>query len=192
MALQRAFVGVAAALWLLAGPVQAEEDIAKLNDEARRASVRLLDQLRSEVAREMDRAGPLRAIVVCKFSAPEVTATLSRQYGEKIARISLKPRNRALGEADAWEQNILLDFEKRVAKGEKAENLEYSEIVREPAGRYFRYLKAIPMGPSCVACHGSGISEAVRSILASEYPYDKAVDYAIGQVRGAVTIKKPL
>ncbi|HEY6898171.1 MAG TPA: DUF3365 domain-containing protein [Rhodocyclaceae bacterium] len=181
-----------AALSLFAGAASAEEDIAKLNDEARRASVRLLDQLRSEVVREMDRAGPLRAIVVCKFSAPEVTATLSRQYGEKIARISLKPRNRALGEADAWEQTVLLDFEKRVAKGEKAENLEYSEIVREPAGRFFRYLKAIPMGPACVSCHGTGISEAVHSVLASEYPHDKAVDYAIGQVRGAVTIKKPL
>jgi hypothetical protein len=189
---RRCAVIAAAAFWLLAGAASAEDDLAKLNDDARKASVRLLDQLRSEVAREMDRAGPLRAIVVCKFSAPEVTATLSRQYGEKIARISLKPRNRALGEADVWEQGVLLDFEKRVAKGEKAENLEYSEIVREPAGRYFRYLKAIPMGPSCVACHGTGISEAVHSILASEYPHDKAVDYAIGQVRGAVTIKKPL
>ena len=66
------------------------------------------------------------------------------------------------------------------------------EVVTEPAGRYFRYMKAIPMGQPCLPCHGpvATLSEGVKAQLAAEYPHDRAVDYQIGQVRGAVSIKK--
>ena len=69
---------------------------------------------------------------------------------------------------DAWEQKVLLDFEKRVSKGEKIEGLEYHELVEEPAGRYFRYMKAIAMMQACMACHGpqNQLSEGVRAQLA--------------------------
>ncbi len=178
----------------LAGAVSADEDLRTLADEARKASVQLLTQIRGEVTKEMERTGPIRAIVVCKYSAPEITSTLSRQTGMRVTRVALRVRNRALGEADAWEQQGLLDFEKRVAKGEKAETLEVAEIVNEPAGRMFRYLKAIPMGQPCMACHGpaAGLSDAVRAQIASEYPHDRAVDFQVGQVRGAVSVKKAL
>lgn len=103
-------------------------------------------------------------------------------------------RNRALGEADPWEQQALLYFEKRLAKGEKIETLEVSEIISEPAGKMFRYAKAIPMGQPCMACHGpvSGLSDAVKAQLATEYPFDRAVDFQLGQIRGAVSVKKSL
>ncbi len=100
--------------------------------------------------------------------------------------------NRATGEADAWEQQILLDFEKRQARGEKPENLEHAEIVQEPAGRFFRYMKALPTAPVCATCHGQNLSEGVKAQLATEYPGDRAADYPVGSVRGAVSIKKGL
>jgi hypothetical protein len=134
----------------------------------------------------------LRAIVVCKHTATELTASMSRLSGMRITRISLRPRNPVLGEPDAWEQSILLDFEKRITKGEKSPTLEHAAIVTEPAGRYFRYVKAIPMTGTCTGCHGNALPEAVRAMLATEYPHDRAIDYAIGQLRGAISIKKPL
>lgn len=163
-----------------------------LLDESRAVANQLMAQIRGELTRELERTGPVRAIIVCKYSVPEITSNLSRQTGMRITRVSLRPRNRALGEPDIWEQRVLLDFENRVAKGEKAEALEYSEVVDEPAGRAFRYMKALPTSQPCLLCHGPGSqhSEGVKALLATEYPHDKAVEYGIGQVRGAVSIKK--
>ena len=185
----------AAFLFLFApGAIAGEQDSRAYLDEARKVSSGLLGELRGELMRELERSGPVRAINVCRYSAPELSATISRQTGMRVTRVSLRPRNPLIGEPDAWEQRALLDFEKRITDGEKAEALELSEVVVEPAGRYFRYAKAIPMGALCLACHGpaENISEAVRARLSVEYPRDRGVNYHPGQIRGAVSVKKPL
>ena len=163
-----------------------------LLDESRAVANQIVNQVRGELFRELERTGPVRAITVCKYSVPEITSNISRQTGMRVTRVALRPRNRALGEPDVWEQRVLLDFENRVAKGEKAEGLEYSEVVEEPVGRVFRYMKAPAMAQPCLLCHGpnSQLSEGVRTLLATEYPNDKAVEYNLGQVRGAVSVKK--
>lgn len=172
----------------------ADVDARGLLDDARKVSDRLLGEIRAELLRELERSGPVRAVIVCKYSAPEISATISRETGMRVTRVSLRPRNRTIGEPDVWEQKVLLDFEKRVTAGEKAEGLERSEVVVEPAGRYFRYMKAIPVGQPCLVCHGpvENIPEAVRAKLSGEYPHDHGVNYGLGQVRGAVSIKKQL
>lgn len=179
---------------LLAIPSMAAEVVKLLVDESRQLANQIVTQVRGELVKELERTGPLRAITVCKYSVPEITSSMSRQTGMRITRVSLRPRNKALGDPDAWEQKVLLDFEKRVAKGEKIEGLEYHELVDEPAGRFFRYMKAIAMAQACMACHGpqNQLSEGVRAQLAAEYPLDKAIGYQVGQVRGAVSVKKPL
>ena len=176
------------------GASAADDDVrARYTDEARKAATQVMTQIRAELMREMERTGPIRSIIVCKYSAPEMTSAVSRQTGMRVTRVSLRPRNRALGEPDAWEQQALLDFEKRLAKGEKAEGLEASEVVAEPAGRFFRYMKAIPMAQPCLACHGpvASMSEGVKAQLAQEYPHDRAVNYELGQIRGGVSVKRP-
>lgn len=180
-------------LMLRAASASDEETRNRYLEEARTGASMVMTRLRAELQREMDRTGPIRSIAVCKYSAPELTSEVSRQTGMRITRVSLRPRNPALGGADAWEQQTLLDFEKRVAKGEKAEALEVSEVVTEPAGRFFRYMKAIPMGQPCLACHGplASLSDGVRAQLAVEYPHDRAVNFEVGQVRGGVSVKRP-
>lgn len=188
--------GSAACLLVLAAQAfAAEEEVrSRTLEEARKAASMMLSHVRGEVAKELERTGPIRAIIVCKYTAPEVASSVSRQSGMRVARVSLRPRNPALGTADSWEQQILLDFEKMAAKGEKPEGLETSEVVTEPSGRYFRYMKAIPVGQPCLACHGpvANLSEGVKAQLAAEYPHDRAVDYQVGQIRGAVSVKKAL
>lgn len=162
-------------------------------EEARKATTELLGQIRGELVRAIETSGPLRAIVVCKYTVPEISASVSRKYGARVTRVSLRPRNPALGWADVWEQKALLAFEQRVARGEKADGLESFEVVSEPAGRFVRYARALPLGPLCMHCHGPAeqVSEAVRSVLATDYPHDRALGTEPGQVRGAVVFKKP-
>lgn len=183
-----------AALLVVAAPALAEEDAKRLADESRKASLQVLQQIRGELVKELEASGPLRAIIVCKYTAPEITSNVARKTGWKVTRVALKPRNPALGTPDPWEQKVLLDFEQRTARGEKADSLEHHEMVTEPTGRYFRYMRAIPTLPMCMSCHGpaESLTDAVKAQIASEYPHDRAIGYGAGQIRGAVTVKRPL
>jgi len=186
---------VLAVAWLLAGSaLAADVGTARQLEQARAAAAEILQKTGTELTREMEASGPQRSVVLCKYSAPEITTSISRRTGFRVTRVSLRPRNPVLGAADAWEQKALLDFEARVGRGEKADAMEFFEVVSEPQGRFLRYLRAIPMGANCLACHGpsESISPAVLSVIHSEYPFDRAGGYRVGQVRGAVTVKVPL
>ncbi|MEJ5210927.1 MAG: DUF3365 domain-containing protein [Burkholderiales bacterium] len=177
-----------------AAPALAQDDTARYVEESRKATQSLVQKLGGELKKELTAGGPENAIKVCKSVAPAIATELSTQHGWQVRRVSLKTRNPMIGTPDAWEQKVLADFDKRAAAGEKPDTLEYSEIVSEPAGRYFRYMKALPVQPLCLNCHGTPetVSEGTRARLAAEYPHDRATGYREGQIRGAVTIKRPL
>lgn len=169
-------------------------DLRQLTEESRTVADQLVQQIRSELVKSMETSGPLRSIIVCKYNVPEISSALSRKSGWKVSRVALKARNPALGGPDAWEQKVLAQFEARAERGDKPEALEHAEIVVEGNRHYFRYMRALPVGPLCLACHGSAeqLNPAVKAQLAVEYPHDRATGYRLGQVRGAVTVKRPL
>ncbi|HEX5338269.1 MAG TPA: DUF3365 domain-containing protein [Gallionella sp.] len=170
------------------------EDTGKYQEESRAVAMPFLKQLAAANQKAVSEGGHESAISVCRDIAPKMAGDISRQTGWKLTRVSLKVRNPLLGTADAWEQKTLQEFEARAAKGEKAETLEAAEIVQEPAGKSFRFMKAIALQPGCVACHGNTeqMPDNVKNRLNAEYPHDKATGYSVGQIRGAVSIKRPL
>lgn len=170
------------------------DDIAKYQDESRAVAMPFMKQLGEANKKAVAEGGPESAIKVCKDIAPNMAGEISRKQGWKLTRVSLKVRNPLLGTPDAWEQKVLQDFEARVAKGEKPDAMEFSEIVKEPAGNTFRFMKAIALQPGCVSCHGAAeqIPANVKARLAEDYPHDQATGYAPGQIRGAVSIKRAL
>jgi len=182
-------VGVTASLFAATANAQAQ-----LLSESRETATSLLQQLSTRLRATLAENGPEGSVPVCKTVAPELAGKLSRETGWRVARVSLRTRNPLLGTPDAWEQRILEEFDRRAAAGDKPETLEFGEVVTEPAGRYFRYLKAIPVSALCVTCHGprDQLSPFIQEQLRSDYPHDKAVGYLPGQIRGAVTIKRPL
>lgn len=169
-------------------------DIETYREESRAVAIPFMKRLLAENQQAISAGGTASAIGVCKEIAPRLAGDISRQHGWKLTRVSLKVRNPLLGTADAWEQKNLQDFEARAARGEKPETMETAEIVQEPAGKFFRYLKAIALQPGCVACHGSSeqIPGNVKARLGEVYPHDQATGYRAGQIRGAVSIKRPL
>jgi len=180
-------------LALFAAPALAD-DAAQYQEESRAVALPFLKQLAAENKKAVDEGGPESAIKVCKEIAPEMAGDISRKQGWKLTRVSLKVRNPLLGTPDAWEQKVLQDFEARLAKGEKPETMEFTETVKEPAGSYFRYMKAIALQPGCVTCHGAAeqIPANVKARLAEDYPHDQATGYSPGQIRGALSIKRPM
>lgn len=175
----------------LAANVAGAQDLEKLTTEARTQSARLIQELGARLKQELAAGGPEAALSVCKDAAPEIASRLSRESGARIARVSLKTRNPLIGTPDAWEQSILIAFEQRAASGENLQTMDKAEIVAEPQGRYFRYMKAIPLQPMCATCHGSNatIPASVKALLHEQYPHDRATGYEPGQVRGGVTFK---
>ena len=65
--------------------------------------------------------------------------------------------------------------------------------MQEDGRAVYRYMRALPTQELCLGCHGTDdrLSPAVKARLAALYPDDKAVGYGLGQIRGAMTIKKP-
>jgi len=170
------------------------EDLSKYQEESRAVAMPFMKNLAAANKKAVEEGGPESAITVCTEIAPKMAGDISRENGLKLTRVSLKVRNPLLGTPDAWEQKNLQEFEARVAKGEKPETMDVAEIVQEPAGKYFRYMKAIALQPGCVACHGNPdqIPDNVKAKLSETYPHDKATGYSAGQIRGAVSIKRPI
>jgi hypothetical protein len=193
MLAHRAAVILAGLLVSCAAPPR-DDNTAALTAEARQVAGSMQQSLAGKLLGEIQANGPEAAISVCKTLAPEVAGRISRERGWRVTRVSLRPRNPVLGSPDAWEQRVLADFDARAARGDKPESIEHAEIVREPQGRYFRYMKALPVAPLCTSCHGDAraIPEGVRARLAQEYPHDPATGYRPGELRGAISIKRPL
>ena len=143
---------------------------------------------------ELGKAGLSGAIGVCRDIAPVIANRLSLQNGWKVSRVGTRVRNPMVGTPDAWEQQVLAGFRTRVAQGESYQEMSHSEIVQEPGGRYFRFMKPIPVQEACLACHGNvdDVAEPVRNALAESYPHDQAINYKLGDLRGAFSIKQPL
>ena len=151
-------------------------------------------RLGKEMKAAMKAGGPTNAIQVCSDKAPEITGELSRKTGWKVTRVGTKVRNSLLGTPDPWEQKVLAQFQERNKKGEPYKKMAFSEVVKEPNGKYFRFMKAIGVQPMCLQCHGGSdtILPEVQMILEERYPHDKAQNYKAGDLRGAISIKQPM
>lgn len=168
-------------------------DDAKLLDEARGIAVKMPPKLLEVLDAEIKKAGHAEAMVVCREKAPQMAKNLSEQTGWQIRRVSLKNRN-PKAVPDGWERAVLEDFDRRTAAGEKPTALEKGEVVSENGQSVYRYMKALPTQDLCLNCHGTAerLDPAVQSRLKELYPDDKAVGYGPAEIRGAITLRKPL
>jgi hypothetical protein len=161
--------------------------------EARGVASAIPPKLLTVLQEEIQKGGAEGAIGVCREKAPAMAKAASEQTGWAIRRVSLKNRN-PKAVPDAWEEAVLKDFDKRVATGEKPTSLEKGEVVTLDGKKVYRYMKALPTQDLCLQCHGTPdrISPAVQAKLKDLYPNDKAVGYAPAEIRGAITLKKPI
>jgi hypothetical protein len=162
-------------------------------DDARKVAGSVPPKLLAVLTEEIGKSGPEGAILVCRDKAPEMAKAASEASGWNIRRVSLKNRNpRAV--PDAWERAALEDFDRRAASGEAPATLEKAEILTENGKQWYRYMRALPTQPLCLNCHGlpEQLTPAVKEKLKALYPDDKATGYRPGEIRGAMTIRKPV
>jgi hypothetical protein len=161
--------------------------------QAREVAQSVPPQLLSVLQAEIARGGPEGAVEVCRDKAPAMARDASARTGWAIRRVSLRNRNpKAM--PDAWERAALEDFDRRAAAREPAANLERADVVVENGQPVQRYMRALPTMDFCLNCHGGAdrVGPAVQARLKALYPDDRAVGYQAGEIRGAITLKRPL
>ena len=161
-------LSLAATLLLLANLAVAA-DVTPPTDDAARANA-LSQQLGDE-------AGP-------------IAADVSRESGWTVGRTALRVRNPA-NAPDAWERQILEGFAMAAEDGANVAGLSFQETTGSGEAQRWRYMKAIPTGPMCTACHGSNIDPALEEAIRASYPEDQATGFAPGSLRGAFTMSHP-
>jgi len=188
----RALAGSVVVL-VMATSIASADQIA-LEQGASEVAATFLEELGEAMTREMTKGGPIEAIIVCTKLAPDIAGRLSREHGWRVTRVGTRVRNPLLGMPDAWEQRVLAEFTERATKREAFMHMTHHEVVTEPDGQYFRFMKPIMVQPKCLLCHGSSdqIPESIRIMLKQQYPFDRAIGYKAGELRGAVSIKQPL
>jgi hypothetical protein len=167
------------------------DDLDQRTAESRAVAMEFMTTLKGELQSAMKAGGPVNAIQVCNTRAPEIAAGFSAQKGWTVARTSLKYRNPD-NAPDAWERKVLEQFEARKADGEDPKQMDYAEVVEDKGTKLYRFMKAIPTGPVCLACHGEKIDAAVEAMTLELYPEDRARGFNAGDIRGAFTITQPM
>jgi hypothetical protein len=150
-----------------------------------------MQTLKGELQAGMKEGGPVNAISVCNLSAPAIANTYSIRNGWDVGRTSLKLRNPD-NAPDVWERKVLVSFDERKRAGEDPMKMEHYEVIRKGGSSEFRYMKAIPTAPLCLACHGEKLDSITRERIEKLYPRDQALGYKQGDIRGAFTITQPL
>lgn len=176
-----------AAIAGLALSLSATADEAEQLDKARAAAAAFGGALKAELTEAMQSSGPVAAIEICHTRAPAIAETVSLEQDVDLYRVSLRNRNPE-NAPNAWQSEVLQGFVQRRAAGEDASAMEWHATVDTTSGREFRYLKAIPTGGVCLACHGSELAPDVARKIAELYPEDEATGFSEGDVRGAFVV----
>ena len=173
--------------------VSADEQ-AEREQAAKQVTQQFVKQLGGHLKKEMKANGPVAAINVCKDVAPDIVNQLSIENGWRVSRVTNKVRNPSSGLPDQWESKALAEFEALAKKGEKYSDMSKSAMVEENGQSYYRFMKPLAIKPVCLSCHGSeeDIPASVQAELTKHYPFDQAINYKVGDLRGAVSIKQPM
>jgi len=152
-----------------------------------------MKDLKGVLIEQIQTGGVLQAVSVCSDTAQILTNEFGLSKGLFIKRVSLKNRNEN-NYPDDFEKGVLNRFQLLHQNNELNSETEYAEITSEDDIKYLRYLKPIILQAECLNCHGNeaDMIPEVSNFIAQKYPDDKATRYTVGDLRGAVSIKKSI
>ncbi|MBT8078772.1 MAG: DUF3365 domain-containing protein [Gammaproteobacteria bacterium] len=123
--------------------------------------------------------GPVEAISVCRFQAPAIATSLSRD-GIRLGRTSHRLRNPA-NQSPGWVSPVLESYLEN--PGSRA-----ARIVPLPGGRS-GYVEPIVLQPLCLSCHGETLAPDLAERVAELYPDDRATGFNVGDLRGVFWVE---
>lgn len=152
-------------------------------EHAREAASTLGRTLKTRLLAAMAESGPIGALEVCSTEAQLRTREVGEGASARVGRSSLRLRNEANTGPD-WVRDALSRLGERPAAG-----VQPIRVVVEADGRRVaRFAAPIAVEGPCLTCHGprDSLAPDLREALARRYPNDRALGYAVGDLRGLV------
>ena len=162
------------------------DKVGTATQKATGAADLLFQRLSGELATAMANGGPASAVRICKERAPAIAAEIEAASGVDIERTALRVRNPA-NAPDKWEKATMLSFISRRAAGEEWAGMIATRI----EDRQLLWMRPIPLGGMCSACHGDPATftpDTLRA-LSDAYPIDEATGFVIGELRGSFSAR---
>ncbi len=173
-------------------PKQAPKQAVSADDSLFTAAARNLTgqfggELMSTLQAAMDENGPAYALGVCQVKAQKMAATNSGA-GWTVKRVSEKWRNIA-DRPDSTDRAILAKFADPASPAESQTRWSGPD-----SARVFSYYQKITVKEMCLQCHGDieASDPDLWKQIKIEYPYDKAMGYKVGDLRGMFVVSAHL
>ncbi len=126
----------------------------------------------------------LKAVKFCTDKASLITQEVNKKLPKyaKVRRTALKLRNHTQNYADAIDTKVMQEYVDAIKVN--SFNPHQIKVVKE--GNTTRVYKPLLTLPVCLKCHGTDIKGELKEHINKAYPEDKAVDFKVGSLRGAI------
>jgi len=180
-------LSLCASMLLAEAPQETRTELQKTVEIGESSSKLLIDTLGKNMKEHMAKGGVMDALKFCSDEAYSLTNATNEKLlaGTTVKRISLKYRNPANAPKEN-EAKILETFESL-----KTLNVVMPEyFVEKVADKTYKFYKPLSINNDvCLKCHGNISNDIdLKREVAKVYPLDKALDYKMNDLRGAVVV----
>ncbi len=160
----------------------------EIKKEASGAILKMAKELKSKLKENLKSGGVEKAANFCLNNAFNIVKKVNQTYpkGISVKRVSLKYRNPANKPSDD-EAKVL----KQIQSEYEAKKEIPKMIVKEVSKNFYKVYKPIFLNKDiCLTCHGGEKirDEKAYKLIKQKYPKDKAIDYKMGDLRGAFVV----
>lgn len=146
--------------------------------------VSLQDAFLRELIRALETGGPALAIKSCHLDVAGILRRMTRHGSIRAGRTSDRLRNPAHA-PPSWAASLVASNAGRMVK-------DVDGFVVD-LGDHVGLLRPIAQRPVCASCHGrvETLSPEIQQALNDRYPRDRAVGFAVGELRGWFWVEVP-
>jgi len=180
-------IGLSSSILLSNQNQKKDTEFNSIVNDGKKASKVLISTLGKTMQNHMKQGGPIAALDVCSTKAFLLTEEVNKKLpnGTSVKRISLKYRN-PTNEPQYNEFEVLKSLEKL-----KDTNIVLPDyLIEKLDNNTFKFYKPLVIKDKvCLICHGSLTNDVnLKKAISSKYPMDNAVNYKMGDLRGAVVV----
>lgn len=181
--------------WIAAGlahsvlAAEQPDETGALRQQGEQVAAALFGSLGGTLQKQIAENGVEAAIGFCKAAALPLTAETQAKFEnvQSVRRVGVRTRNPA-NLPDPDDTTVLEEMLKGWSRNAPSVEGIFREVKTDTGA--IRYYKPVTTMATCLACHGSPdqIAPNVLAAIRKSYPDDQAVNFAEGDLRGAIVV----